>query len=117
MGSALGPALANIFVGYYENKLFQTISKPFFYTRYIDDTFSIFRTEADADHFFLALNSLHPTLKFTMEKETDQALSFFDVKVDKSEKQFQTSVYRKPKHSLVATCVGIFLHLPSAKRT
>ena len=96
MGSPLGPALANIFVGYHENKLFQTINEPFFYTRYVDDTFSIFRTEADADQFFLALNSLHPALKFTMEKEADQALSFLDVKVDKSEKQFLTSIYRKP---------------------
>ena len=45
ISSPLGPALANIFVGCYENKLFQTINKPFFYTRYADDTFSIFRTE------------------------------------------------------------------------
>ena len=44
--------------------------------------FSIFRAEADADQFFLALNSLHPALKFTMEKEADQTLSFLDVKVD-----------------------------------
>ena len=96
MGSPLGPALANIFVGYYENKLFQTINEPFFYTRYVDDTFSIFRAEADADQFLLTLNSLHPALKFTMEKEANQTLIFLDVKVDKSEKQFQTSVYRKP---------------------
>ena len=30
MVSPLGPALANIFVGYYKNKLFQTINEPFF---------------------------------------------------------------------------------------
>ena len=96
MGSPLGPALANIFVDYYENRLFQTINEPFFYTRYVDDTFSIFRTEAYADQFFLTLNSLHPALKFTMGKEANQTLSFLDVKVDKSEKQFQTSLYRKP---------------------
>ena len=71
MGSAFGPALASIFVGCYENKLFQTINKPFFYTRSVDDTFSIFKTEADADQFFLALNSLHPALKFTMVKEAE----------------------------------------------
>ena len=28
MGSSLSPALANIFVGYYESKLFNKISKP-----------------------------------------------------------------------------------------
>ena len=32
MGSLLGPALANIFVGYYESKLFQTTSKPEMYS-------------------------------------------------------------------------------------
>ena len=37
MGSPLGPALANIFVGYYESKLFQTTSKPEMYYRYMDD--------------------------------------------------------------------------------
>ena len=88
MGSPLGPALANIFVGCYENKLFQTTNEPFFYTRYVDDTFSIVRIEADADQFFLALNSLHLALKFTMEKQANQTLSFLDVKVDKSQKQF-----------------------------
>ena len=31
MGSPLGPALANIFVGYYESKLFNKISKPTVY--------------------------------------------------------------------------------------
>ena len=31
-----------------------------------------------------------------MEKEANQTLFFFKVKVDKSEKQFQASVYRKP---------------------
>ena len=82
---------------------------------YVDDTFSIFRKEADADQFFLALNSLHPALKFKIEKEADQTISFLDVIVNKSEKQFQTSVTGS-LHSLVATCVEILLHLPRAKR-
>ena len=34
-----------------------------------------------------------------MEKEGNQTLSFLDVKVDKYEKQFQTSVYRKPTYT------------------
>ena len=55
--------------------MFQTINKPFF-CRYVGDTFSIFTTKADADQFFLALNSLHTALKFTFEKEADQTLSF-----------------------------------------
>ena len=42
MGSPHGPALANIFVGHYEEKLFSEISKPGVYFRYVDGTFAIF---------------------------------------------------------------------------
>jgi len=35
MGSPFGPALANIFVGYYESKLFDSFSEPLMYYRYI----------------------------------------------------------------------------------
>ena len=45
MGSPLGPAVASIFVGYYESKLFTEISKPTVYCRYVDDTFSLFHKE------------------------------------------------------------------------
>ena len=41
MGSPLGPAIANIFVAYYESKLFQTTSKPEMSYRYMDDTFFV----------------------------------------------------------------------------
>ena len=42
MGSPLSVALANISVGYYESKLFESTTKPFLYHRYMDDTFAIF---------------------------------------------------------------------------
>ena len=41
MGSPLGPVLANIFVSYNENKLFDFSVKPQFYKRHVD--FSIFK--------------------------------------------------------------------------
>ena len=65
MGSPLGPDLANIFVGFYEKKLFSQISKPSTYFRYVDDTFAMFRNEEESDNFFNQLNCLHPSLKFT----------------------------------------------------
>ena len=49
MGSPLGPALANIFVGFYEEKLFSQKSKPSTYFRYIDDTFAMFRNKEGPD--------------------------------------------------------------------
>ena len=46
MGSPLGPALANIFVGFYEQQLFQTTNKPTVYYRHVDDTFALFKLES-----------------------------------------------------------------------
>ena len=45
MRSPLGTALANIFDGYYEEKLFSEISKPVVYFRFVDDTLVIFPNE------------------------------------------------------------------------
>ena len=96
MGSPLGPALANIFVGYYESKLFQTTSKPEMYYRCMDDTFVAFSNEDECDLFLDSLNSLHPSLRFTFEKESNLALPFLDFLVEKSPFKFITSIYRKP---------------------
>ena len=95
MGSLLGPGLANIFVGYNENKLFDFSVKLQFYKRYVDDSFAIFKNEAECDKFFNILNSLNPALKFTSEKEESKSLAFLDVKIQKSDNKFITSVYRK----------------------
>ena len=96
MGSPLGPTLANIFVGFYEEKLFSQISKPSRYFRYVDDTFTMFRNEEESDNFFKQLNCLHPSLKFTFEKEKNNCLPFLDVNVERTVTGFETGVYRKP---------------------
>ena len=95
MSSPLGPALANIFVGYYEKKLFSEISKPAVYF-YIDDTFAIFRKEKDSEKFLTRLNDLHSLLQFTFEKEKNNFLPFLDVHVERTKTNYETSVYRKP---------------------
>ena len=51
MGSPLGPALANIVVGYYESKLFNEISKPIVYCRYVDHTFLFFTKKLTSKNF------------------------------------------------------------------
>ena len=68
IGSPLGPALADIFVGYYEEELFSQTQKPPTFFRYVDNTFAIFDHEAEADEFLTKLNCLHPFLKFIFEK-------------------------------------------------
>ena len=99
IGSPLGPGLANIFVGYYEEKLFSQTQKPPRYIRYVDDTFAIFDHEAEADEFLTKLNCLHSFLKFTFEEEKEKCLPFLDVYVEKTDVGFENSVYRKPTFS------------------
>ena len=96
MSSPLGPALANIFVGCHDSKLFNNTVKPGVYFRYVDDTFLIFGSELECDRFHVNLNQLHPALKFTVEKEQNNSLTFLDVSVEKGGTGFLTSIYWKP---------------------
>ena len=96
MGSPLRPALANIFVGFHESRLFDNTAKPGVYFRHADDSLVIFGSELDCDHFQEKLNLLHPALKFTIEKEQNNSLHFLDVLVEKKGTGFLASIYRKP---------------------
>ena len=95
MGSPLGPALANIFVGYHEKRIPQS-EWPELYHRFVDDVFSHFATKDESVTFFHRLNNLHDSLEFTMEGEDDGSLPFLDARVTRSESGMVTSVYRKP---------------------
>ena len=95
-GVAMGSPLANIFVGYHEALLFKRVNKPLMYYRYVDDTFAVFNAEDKCNEFFSHLNSLHPSLRFTFEKECNRTLPFLDVLVEKNDHEFVTSIYRKP---------------------
>ena len=108
MGSPLGPLLADIFVGYVENFLLDASTFPLQYYRYVDDTFVIFHNSEQVSSFFHLLNSLHPSLHFTVEHEQNNSLAFLDVKVLRSpDGSLKTSVYRKPTWS------GLYLHFLS----
>ena len=95
MGSPLGPALANIFVGYLEGKIHRS-KFPLLYHRFVDDTFAIFEDNSGALRFFEDLNRLHPNLQFTMESENENKLPFMDVEVKKTSEELRRTVYRKP---------------------
>ena len=66
------------------------------YYRYVDVTFCLFKCEKDADLILVQLNSMHPSLKFTVERECNHHLPFLDVFVHKNPTAFLTSVYRNP---------------------
>ena len=79
MGSPLAPVLANLFMGHHENIWLETYraSKILFYRRYVDNTFCVFETEQDALLFFDFINTRHPNIRSTMEKEVDHKLPFW----------------------------------------
>jgi hypothetical protein len=91
--------------------------RPHFMVRYVDDMFAIWTDKSEKLTEFLEhLNSGCPTIKFTAEMETDNALPFLDCKVVRTNIQgdLQVSVYHKPTFS------GRFLnyfsnHAPSIK--
>jgi len=96
MGSPLRSALATVFVGCQEEKLFNFANRTLAYFRYVDDTFAVFNNQDDCNTFLSHLNSLHPSLRFTHEKEFNHSLPFMDVLVERLGSEFSTSVYWKP---------------------
>ena len=70
-------------------------SLPVYYKRYVDDIFCIFDKNSDASAFHDFLNTLHPDIKFTMEREVNESLVFLDTKVTKSENAFDIAWHLK----------------------
>ena len=67
--------------------------------------------EAEADEFLTKLNCLHPSLKFTFEKEKGKCLLFLDVYAERTDIGFETSVYRKPTFTGQYLCKKSFSSL------
>ena len=99
MRSPLGPIFANIFLSFHESTwLSNCLStfKPVYYRRYVDDCFLLFRERKRVNLFFNFLNEQHSSIKFSSEVETNNTLSFLDIKIIRPNGSFSTSVYQKP---------------------
>ena len=99
MGSPLGPTFANIFMCHLEEKFLAECPswfKPVYYRRYVDDTFALFHQQEHAQLFLNFINTCHPNIKFTMDLEKDNKISFLDVDLCKTVEGFNTGVFRKP---------------------
>ena len=110
MGSPLGPALANLFTGYHENKWLNSeeSSTVLCYKRYVDDIFCLFKRETDAERFLTFLNGQHSNIKFTIEKEKNNQLPFLDILNESSSNKLVTSVHRKPIYTGLLTNYNSF---------
>ena len=106
MGLPLGPTLANSFLCYHEQTWLQDCPldfRPVFYRRYVDDTFLLFKDRSHVDLFLSYLNSKHQNIKFTSEIEENNSLSFLDCKIQRVDKRFECSVFRKASFTGLGT--------------
>ena len=74
--------------------------KPYFWVRYVDNTFIIWpHGESKLEIFLTHLNNRRDSIKITMEKEEAGSIPFLDVHVSRSGKKLTTSVYSKKTHT------------------
>ena len=73
-----------------------TSLKPSMWLRYVDDTFILWPHQKDIQILLDHMNSIRPSLQFTMEKEQDNKLPILDVLVTRTEQRFRSSMYHKP---------------------
>lgn len=106
MGTKMAPTYANLTLAYLEeefytrlqNKYNEETSKRFekSWKRYIDDCFIVWDTSIDdAEELHKELNTIHPQLKFTMEK-SETEVAFLDISIKKEGKNVITDIYHKP---------------------
>ena len=97
MGNTLAVILSNIFmVVKIEARFEERDIRPKLYKRYVDDLFMLTGSSEEADRYFTSLKASHPSINFTMEKETNNKLAFLDILIIRENGRFKTEIYRKP---------------------
>ena len=100
MGSPVSAVVANLYMEIFEGLALNAAPvRPRIWKRYVDDTFSVMK-KGDVDGLLNHLNSIRPSIKFTMELEEDGSIPFLDTRVTrKVEGKLDITVYRKPTHT------------------
>ena len=95
MDSPLGPVLANIFMVALERNIIPTLSNDILlWKRYVDDTICFIKLTS-INKVLETLNSYHTNIKFTIEIESENKISFLDVLLIRNNSLISTKVYRK----------------------
>ena len=92
--------LANLVMKNVEQRALASASvNPSLWQRFVDDVISAV-SENEIDVLLQHLNSIEPSIQFTVERETDRKLALLDTCVHRTiEGKLETNVYRKPTHS------------------
>ena len=97
MGSPLSPVVANFFMQKFEEEAIKSSThQPSVWLRYVIWNHG----DKELSNFLGHLNSLHPSIQFTMEIDANSSLPFLDVLVTRKENhKLGHTVYRKPTHT------------------
>ena len=102
MGSPVSAVVANLYMEYFEDLALSQAPDdcvPRIWKRYVDDTFCILKKDAVQEHLS-HLNSLRPTIRFSIEVERDGSLPFLDTLLQRKEDgSLGVTVYRKHTHT------------------
>jgi hypothetical protein len=101
MGSSLSPIISNIFMEHSEElALDSALHKPSLWLLYVDDTIVVWLHDSEwLQNSLSHINSLRPSIQFTMEIQSDSAIPFLDVLIIRNETTPVTRVYRTPTHN------------------
>ena len=81
MGSPVSAVIANMVMEDVEQRALATSPvKPFFWKRYVDDVISAVSGN-EAERLLSHLNSVEPSIQFTLEREKDRHFPFLDLNV------------------------------------
>ena len=100
MGSPVSAVIANMVMEDVKQRaLTSSPVKPFFWKRYVDDVISAVSGN-EVEHLLSHLNSVEPSIQFTLEREKDRHFPFLDLNVSRGvQGNLETIVYRKPTHT------------------
>ena len=109
MGTPLAVTFACIYIGQLEKETFETLSLknalPYYYKRYIDDIFAIFKNEEDKNLFHLTFNNLRPGKIQLLPTNTGRSSIFMDLNITlNTDNRIDIKIYQKPQNS--------YLYLP-----
>ena len=109
MGTKMAPTYAILVVGFLEEKMYTRIKEIYSenisnniicgWIRYIDDCWIVWKESyGDINILKRILQSLHPSIQFTMET-SDNRLNFLDVNIYKDGDKLETDIYHKASDS------------------
>ncbi|XP_049853633.1 uncharacterized protein LOC126334934 [Schistocerca gregaria] len=113
MGSPISATLANIFINYIENTIFDTVIrkkgyKIVYWYRYVDDIICMVDEPTEKiDKLHTDINNIHKNIQFTIEKETQKQIHFLDITIKRENNKHTFDIFRKP------TATDIIIHASS----